>query len=87
MMCTLNCISAAAYFLISGRRLCKLLRILVPGFFTPEVGHCAGCSPHLPETQDVFVLQMGYLLLVALMLVLRTYADVWMIQNGTSIEG
>lgn len=34
-----------------------------------------------------FVWQVGYLLLVALMLVLRTYADVWMIQNGTSIEG
>ena len=32
-------------------------------------------------------LQVGYLLLVAVMLVLRTYADVWMIQNGTAVEG
>lgn len=33
------------------------------------------------------VVQVAYLLLVAVMLVLRTYADVWMIQNGTSVEG
>ena len=31
--------------------------------------------------------QVGYLLLIAVMLVSRTYADVWMIQNGTAIEG
>lgn len=31
-------------------------------------------------------LQTGYLLMVALSLMARTYCDVWMIQNGTSIE-
>ena len=31
--------------------------------------------------------ETGYLIMVAFMLVLRTYADVWMIQNGTSVEG
>ena len=31
--------------------------------------------------------QVGYLLMIAVMLVSRTYADVWMIQNGTAIEG
>ncbi|XP_019861390.1 PREDICTED: ATP-binding cassette sub-family D member 3-like [Amphimedon queenslandica] len=31
--------------------------------------------------------ETGYLIMVAIMLVLRTYADVWMIQNGTSVEG
>lgn len=32
------------------------------------------------------VLQTAYLLLIAAMLVIRTYCDVWMIQNGTMIE-
>ena len=31
-------------------------------------------------------LQTGYLLLIAAMLVTRTYCDVWMIQHGTMIE-
>lgn len=31
-------------------------------------------------------LQTGFLLLIAAMLVARTYCDVWMIQNGTMIE-
>lgn len=40
---------------------------------------------------DVFYLlfsspQTGYLILIAAMLVARTYCDVWMIQNGTMIE-
>ncbi|XP_075038445.1 ATP-binding cassette sub-family D member 3 isoform X2 [Mixophyes fleayi] len=30
--------------------------------------------------------ESGYLLLIAVMLVVRTYCDVWMIQNGTFIE-
>ncbi|XP_054239945.1 ATP-binding cassette sub-family D member 3 isoform X2 [Indicator indicator] len=30
--------------------------------------------------------ETGYLLLIAVMLVLRTYCDIWMIQNGTVIE-
>lgn len=32
------------------------------------------------------LLQAWYLFLVAASLVARTYADVWMIQNGTAIE-
>ncbi|KAM9839146.1 ATP-binding cassette sub-family D member 3a isoform 2-T2 [Aulostomus maculatus] len=34
----------------------------------------------------VFCMETGYLLLIAAMLVARTYCDVWMIQNGTMIE-
>ncbi|XP_068055883.1 ATP-binding cassette sub-family D member 3 isoform X4 [Anomalospiza imberbis] len=30
--------------------------------------------------------ETGYLLLIAVMLVVRTYCDIWMIQNGTVIE-
>ncbi|ESO88146.1 hypothetical protein LOTGIDRAFT_206931 [Lottia gigantea] len=46
-------------------RLIRILKILVPGWITPET---------------------WYLLIVAWSLVARTYADVWMIQNGTAIE-
>ncbi|CAN9506540.1 unnamed protein product [Ophioblennius macclurei] len=35
---------------------------------------------------QVFCMETGYLLLIATMLVARTYCDVWMIQNGTMIE-
>lgn len=34
----------------------------------------------------VFCMETGYLILIAAMLVTRTYCDVWMIQNGTMIE-
>lgn len=34
----------------------------------------------------LFLYQTGYLLLIAVMLVVRTYCDIWMIQNGTVIE-
>ncbi|XP_043961191.1 ATP-binding cassette sub-family D member 3a isoform X1 [Gambusia affinis] len=34
----------------------------------------------------VFCMETAYLLLIAAMLVARTYCDVWMIQNGTMIE-
>ncbi|XP_054478472.1 ATP-binding cassette sub-family D member 3a isoform X2 [Anoplopoma fimbria] len=34
----------------------------------------------------VFCKETGYLILIAAMLVARTYCDVWMIQNGTMIE-
>ncbi|CAB1451688.1 unnamed protein product [Pleuronectes platessa] len=34
----------------------------------------------------LFCMETGYLLLIAAMLVTRTYCDVWMIQNGTMIE-
>ena len=47
------------------RRLVKILRILIPSVFSPEV---------------------AYMVLVAVMLVVRTYCDVWMIQNGTAVE-
>ena len=33
-----------------------------------------------------FFFQTGYLVLVALSLIARTYCDVWMIHNGTAIE-
>ncbi|KAM3593540.1 uncharacterized protein V6R79_014976 [Siganus canaliculatus] len=33
-----------------------------------------------------FCMETGYLMLIAAMLVTRTYCDVWMIQNGTMIE-
>ncbi|XP_057679879.1 ATP-binding cassette sub-family D member 3a [Corythoichthys intestinalis] len=35
---------------------------------------------------QVFCMETGYLILIAVMLVARTYCDVWMIQNGTMIE-
>uniref|UniRef100_A0A3B1J8G4 ABC transmembrane type-1 domain-containing protein n=1 Tax=Astyanax mexicanus TaxID=7994 RepID=A0A3B1J8G4_ASTMX len=35
---------------------------------------------------QMFCKESGYLLLIALMLVSRTYCDVWMIHNGTMIE-
>eukprot|EP01090_Pellita_catalonica_P005822 TRINITY_DN16046_c0_g1_i1.p1 TRINITY_DN16046_c0_g1~~TRINITY_DN16046_c0_g1_i1.p1 ORF type:complete len:695 (-),score=116.17 TRINITY_DN16046_c0_g1_i1:46-2130(-) len=46
-------------------RLWKLIKIIVPGPLTPE---------------------MGYILLVAVTLLVRTYCDVWMLKNGTAIE-
>uniref|UniRef100_A0A8D0DWY6 ATP binding cassette subfamily D member 3 n=1 Tax=Salvator merianae TaxID=96440 RepID=A0A8D0DWY6_SALMN len=33
-----------------------------------------------------FCKETGYLILIAIMLILRTYCDIWMIQNGTLIE-
>lgn len=47
------------------RRIMSVLRIMIPGFWTKEV---------------------GLLILVAAMLIMRTHFDVWMIRNGTSIE-
>ncbi|XP_078353944.1 ATP-binding cassette sub-family D member 3-like isoform X1 [Oculina patagonica] len=47
------------------RKLLRILKIIIPGWFTPET---------------------GYLGLVAASLIARTYCDVWMIHNGTSIE-
>ncbi|XP_069128323.1 ATP-binding cassette sub-family D member 3-like [Argopecten irradians] len=46
-------------------RLLRILKVLIPGWFTAEA---------------------WYMFLVAAALIARTYADVWMIQNGTSIE-
>nr|KAF6503629.1 ATP binding cassette subfamily D member 3 [Rousettus aegyptiacus] len=34
----------------------------------------------------IFCKETGYLVLIAVMLISRTYCDVWMIQNGTLIE-
>ena len=48
------------------RRFMKLLRILVPGFLTPEV---------------------GFIVLVAAMMLARTYCDLWFIANTTKLEG
>lgn len=47
------------------RKLLRILKIIIPGWLTPET---------------------GYLALVAASLIARTYCDVWMIHNGTSIE-
>lgn len=47
------------------RRLWRLLKILVPGVLSRE---------------------MGYIVLVALMMLVRTYCDLWMIQSTTFIE-
>ena len=66
ILCTLLLILLMCVCVCVCRRLARLLKIIVPGVLTPEV---------------------GYLLLVAAMLVVRTYCDVWMIQNGTAIEG
>lgn len=47
------------------RRIVRLLKILIPGPFVPEV---------------------GYIILVAVMMLTRTYCDLWMIQHTTKIE-
>ncbi|TRY53662.1 hypothetical protein DNTS_008663 [Danionella cerebrum] len=47
------------------RRVCNIIKILMPQIFCKE---------------------SGYLLLIAVMLMSRTYCDVWMIHNGTMIE-
>ncbi|KAL6048544.1 ATP-binding cassette sub- D member 3 [Balamuthia mandrillaris] len=47
------------------RRLWSLLKIMIPGPFTPE---------------------SGYMVLVAFMMLARTWCDVWMLKNGTAIE-
>nr|QST14993.1 ABCD3 protein [Diaphanosoma celebensis] len=47
------------------QRIFKILKIIIPGVFSPE---------------------MGYVLLVAGTLITRSVCDIWMIQNGTSIE-
>ncbi|XP_073227312.1 ATP-binding cassette sub-family D member 3-like [Porites lutea] len=47
------------------RKLLRILKIIIPGWLSPET---------------------GYLVLVALSLIARTYCDVWMIHNGTAIE-
>ncbi|KAL1280171.1 hypothetical protein QQF64_014771, partial [Cirrhinus molitorella] len=47
------------------RRICHIMKILLPQTFCKET---------------------GYLLLIAVMLMARTYCDVWMIHNGTMIE-
>jgi ATP-binding cassette subfamily D (ALD) protein 3 len=46
-------------------RLWRLLKILIPGPFTPE---------------------SGFMVLVAAMMLSRTWCDVWMLKNGTAIE-
>uniref|UniRef100_A0A8C7F4K9 ATP-binding cassette, sub-family D (ALD), member 3a n=1 Tax=Oncorhynchus kisutch TaxID=8019 RepID=A0A8C7F4K9_ONCKI len=42
--------------------------------------------PVMLREEDGSILPTGYLVLIAAMLVARTYCDVWMIQNGTMIE-
>lgn len=59
-----------------------LLKILVPKVFCGEVNK--SYSPNfripMPHFQSLF------LVLVAVSLIARTYADVWMITNSTSVE-
>ena len=62
------------------RRLRKLLAILVPGVATPEV------RATRMLLQTLIALQVGYFILVSAMMICRTYCDLWMINNGTSIE-
>ncbi|OXB66196.1 hypothetical protein ASZ78_012995 [Callipepla squamata] len=57
-------------------RICRILKIMVPRALCKEVS--IACSNKEKWT--------GYLLLIAVMLVVRTYCDIWMIQNGTVIE-
>lgn len=47
------------------KQLFKILKIVIPGFMTPE---------------------LGYLLLIALSLIARSYSDIWMIQTATIVE-
>uniref|UniRef100_A0A8D1UTW2 ATP binding cassette subfamily D member 3 n=1 Tax=Sus scrofa TaxID=9823 RepID=A0A8D1UTW2_PIG len=62
-----------------------------------NTGWLLGKTPMSPETKRLtrilkimiprtFCKETGYLILIAIMLVSRTYCDVWMIQNGTLIE-
>ena len=44
------------------------------------------CQRGLSPLQTLFLLQAGFLGLVAASLIARTYCDVWMISNGTAIE-
>src|SRR5690242_10960861 len=41
----------------------------------------------LPITKGVFTAEMGYVVMVAFMMLGRTWCDVWMLKNGTAIEG
>ena len=65
-MCSTRLRRVHLLFLLSTRRLLRLLRIIVPSPVCSEV---------------------ALLVVVAIALVLRTYIDVWVIQNGTAIEG
>lgn len=70
-------------------QLLRLIKIIIPGAFTPEVYTRSGLV-YNPLISDLCLspvsLKVGYLVLVAVLLVTRTYADVWLIQNGTAIE-
>ncbi len=47
------------------RRIAAILKIIIPGVFSPEA---------------------GFMFLVAAALIARSVCDIWLIQNGTSIE-
>mmetsp|Transcript_11541 Transcript_11541/g.14313 ORF Transcript_11541/g.14313 Transcript_11541/m.14313 type:complete len:131 (+) Transcript_11541:54-446(+) len=55
----------AAVDLIFLKRLLRLLKIVIPSPFSPE---------------------MGYIIMVAVMMLARTYCDLWMISSTTFIE-
>ncbi|KAM6342706.1 ATP-binding cassette sub-family D member 3 isoform 2-T3 [Alca torda] len=59
----------------------KKERAMVDRVFLARI--CRILKIMVPRT---FCKETGYLLLIAVMLVVRTYCDIWMIQNGTVIE-
>jgi hypothetical protein len=68
----------------SFRNLLALIRILVPKVFCSEVDLHVDCSHSF--LSKFSSRQTLFLALVAASLVARTYADVWIITNSTSVE-
>lgn len=67
------------------KHLVRLLKILVPSLFSGEVEKYFTLS-HLSTVSFSFFSKSFFLILVAASLIARTYADVWMIKNSTSVE-
>uniref|UniRef100_A0A452IHT7 ABC transporter domain-containing protein n=1 Tax=Gopherus agassizii TaxID=38772 RepID=A0A452IHT7_9SAUR len=59
----------------------KKERAIVDKVFVARI--CRILKIMVPRT---FCKETGYLILIAVMLIVRTYCDIWMIQNGTVIE-
>ncbi|XP_058032099.1 ATP-binding cassette sub-family D member 3 isoform X2 [Ahaetulla prasina] len=67
--------------LSSSEKEVKKERAVVDKVFVARI--CRILKIMVPRT---FCKETGYLILIAIMLVLRTYCDIWMIHNGTVIE-
>uniref|UniRef100_A0A803TSX8 ATP-binding cassette sub-family D member 3 n=1 Tax=Anolis carolinensis TaxID=28377 RepID=A0A803TSX8_ANOCA len=90
VLCLLNKRRRAAA-LLQGKKSGKILpgnekevkkeRVVVDRVFFSRI--CQILKVMVPRT---FCKETGYLILIAIMLILRTYCDIWMIQNGTVIE-